>query len=219
MKAATRGFFGRMEPSDREGIDRTQRVKAAPCRRGRSTAKVTRNFLVSIVYPGQTTEPKASAMSCSKIMLIRHAERPSPDKSIRGVTQEGVKSKQELTVRGWQRAGALARFFAPRDNRFVHPALARPEILFACKAGPAAPSLRPQHTLLPLANLLEAELNRDYYEGQENELVQKSDRRARHGADRMETQHYARHRQCRFGKQDKCAAILAARPFRSRLGL
>jgi hypothetical protein len=32
---------------------------------------------------------------------------------------------------------------------------------------------RPQHSLLPLASLLEAELNRDYYEGQEKELVQK----------------------------------------------
>lgn len=106
-------------------------------------------------------------------MLIRHAERPSADKSIRGVTQEGVKNKEELTVRGWQRAGALVRFFAPRDNRFVHPALARPDILFACKAGPAAPSLRPQHTLLPLAELLEVELNCDYYEGEEKQLVRK----------------------------------------------
>ena len=32
---------------------------------------------------------------------------------------------------------------------------------------------RPQHSLLPLASLLEAELNRDYYEGQEKEFVQK----------------------------------------------
>ncbi|MGH9864675.1 MAG: hypothetical protein ACRD4H_04600 [Candidatus Acidiferrales bacterium] len=112
-------------------------------------------------------------MSRAKIMLIRHAERPSADKSIRGVTEEDVKNKEELTVRGWQRAGALVRFFAPHDNRFVHPALARPEILFDCKAGLAAPSLRPQHSLAPLARLIEAELNRDYYEGQEKELVQK----------------------------------------------
>jgi hypothetical protein len=106
-----------------------------------------------------------------KIMLIRHAERPSADKSVRGVTLEGVKDKEELTVRGWQRAGALVRFFAPLDNRFVHPALARPDILFACKAGPEAPSLRPQHTLLPLADLLKVEFNCDYFEGEEEELV------------------------------------------------
>ena len=108
---------------------------------------------------------------CDKIMLIRHAERPSADKSVRGVTQEGVKNKEELTVRGWQRAGALVRFFAPLDNCFVHSALARPEILFACKAGPEAPSLRPQHTLLPLAALLQVEFNFDYFEGEEEELV------------------------------------------------
>jgi hypothetical protein len=113
-------------------------------------------------------------MSCAKIMLIRHTERPSPDKSIRGVTQEGIKNKEELTVRGWQRAGALVRFFAPRDNHFVHPALAQPEILFACKAGPTAPSLRPQHSLVPLAELIQVEFNRDYFEGEEEALVQKA---------------------------------------------
>jgi hypothetical protein len=113
-------------------------------------------------------------MRCAKIMLIRHTERPSADKSIRGVTQAGVKDKEELSVRGWQRAGALVPFFAPRDNHFVHPALARPAILFACKAGPAAPSLRPQHSLLPLAELIQVDFNRDYFEGQEEQLVQKA---------------------------------------------
>src|SRR5476649_187515 len=111
-------------------------------------------------------------MSCAKIMLIRHAERPSADKSIRGVTLEGIKNKEELTVRGWQRAGALVRFFAPRDNRFVHPELERPAVLFACKAGPAAPSLRPQHSLLPLAELIQTEFNRAYFEGEEEALVE-----------------------------------------------
>jgi hypothetical protein len=110
-------------------------------------------------------------MSCNKIMLIRHAERPSADKSIRGVTLEGIKNKEELTVRGWQRAGALVRFFAPLDNRFTHPGLARPEILFGCKAGPEAPSLRPQHTLMPLAELLKVEFNCAYFEGEEERLV------------------------------------------------
>jgi broad specificity phosphatase PhoE len=106
-------------------------------------------------------------------MLIRHAERPSADKSIRGVTLEGKKDKEELTVRGWQRAGALVRFFAPHGNRFSHPALAQPDILFACKADASDPSLRPQHTLLPLAELLKPEFNCDYYEGEEEKLVQK----------------------------------------------
>jgi hypothetical protein len=116
-------------------------------------------------------EQKAEAKMCDKIMLIRHAERPSADKSIRGVTEAGFKNKEELTVRGWQRAGALVRYFAPLDNRFVHTALARPDLLFACKAGPEAPSLRPQHTLLPLADFLQVEFNCDYFEGEEEALV------------------------------------------------
>jgi hypothetical protein len=110
-------------------------------------------------------------MSCAKIMLIRHAERPTADKSIRGVSQEGDKNKEEL---GWQRAGALVRFFAPFDSHFVHPNLERPDILFACKAGPTAPSLRPQHSLLPLAELIKVEFNCDYFEGEEGPLVQKA---------------------------------------------
>ncbi|MBO0734820.1 MAG: histidine phosphatase family protein [Methylocapsa sp.] len=110
-------------------------------------------------------------MSPSKIMLIRHAERPSSDKTVRGVSLEGAKDKEELTVRGWQRAGALVRFFAPLEDRFSNPALARPDILFACRAGPEAPSLRPQHTLMPLAGLLKVEFNCAYWEGEEAELV------------------------------------------------
>ena len=77
-------------------------------------------------------------------------------------------------MRGWQRAGALARFLAPHDNHFVHPELERPAILFACKAGPAAPSLRPQHSLLPLAELIQTEFNCAYFEGEEEALVHKA---------------------------------------------
>jgi hypothetical protein len=83
------------------------------------------------------------------------------------VTHEGVQSKEELTVRSWQRAGALARFLAPHDNHFVHPELERPTILFACKPGPAAPSLR-------LAELIQTEFNCACFEGEEEVLVQKA---------------------------------------------
>jgi hypothetical protein len=111
-------------------------------------------------------------MGCDKIMLIRHAERPSADKTIRGVDLTGHKDKESLTVRGWQRAGALVRFFVPLDDGFSHPALARPRALYACKAGPAAPSLRPQNTLVPLSEILtDAPFNCDFYEGEEAALV------------------------------------------------
>lgn len=110
-------------------------------------------------------------MSCDKIMLIRHAERPSPDKGWRGVGLDGRKNKESLTVRGWQRAGALVRFFAPLDGHFAHPAIACPKTLFACKADVISPSLRPQHTLLPLAEFLKSGINCSFYEGEEQALV------------------------------------------------
>jgi hypothetical protein len=110
-------------------------------------------------------------MTCDKIMLIRHAERPSPDKSIRGVAFDGQKDKESLTVRGWQRAGALVRFFAPLDDHFMQQGLARPATLYACRAAPEDPSLRPQHTLVPLTELLGVKLNRDHFRGDEMALV------------------------------------------------
>lgn len=112
-------------------------------------------------------------MSCNKIMLIRHSERPSPAHG-RGVSLSGDKDDRSLTVRGWQRAGALARFFVPLGGAFAHPALATPEALFACKAGPKAQSLRPQHTLLPIAELLQIKLNCDYFEDDITALVEKA---------------------------------------------
>ena len=110
-------------------------------------------------------------MACDKIMLIRHAQRPNADKSLRGVGFDGRKDKESLTVRGWQRAGALARFFAPLDDHFAQPGLARPASLYACRAAPEDPSLRPQHTLVPLAELLQIELNCDHFHGDEIALV------------------------------------------------
>jgi hypothetical protein len=114
-----------------------------------------------------------SLMICEKIMLMRHSERPSAEPKIRGVGLDGRKNKESLAVRGWQRAGALVRFFAPIDGRFADPALATPKTLFACKAAPQDPSLRPQHTLSPLAEFLQVASNCDYFHGEEADLVQK----------------------------------------------
>ena len=40
-----------------------------------------------------------------KIMVIRHAEKPNGQAT--GVKESGEPSSRDLTVRGWQRAGAL----------------------------------------------------------------------------------------------------------------
>jgi hypothetical protein len=88
----------------------------------------------------------------TKIMIIRHAEKPSG--STQGVGLNGADDKEDLIVQGWQRAGALARFFAPHDPATLSPGLATPTALFAADAASAESSLRPQHTVLPLSQLL-----------------------------------------------------------------
>jgi len=118
------------------------------------------------------------AMPPLKIMLIRHSEKPIKDRnllpnSIRGVEPDGTKSKDSLSVRGWQRAGALVRYFAPLDGQApLDPTIAQPDCLFACRAYPTNTSLRPQQTLWPLAEELAIPVNCDFAEGEEPALVE-----------------------------------------------
>jgi hypothetical protein len=99
-------------------------------------------------------------MAAAKIMIVRHAEKPSDDGKILGVDADGKDNPEELIVRGWQRSGALVRLFAPRDGRFVDPHLATPKTIFASKTEHhEGQSLRPQHTVLELATLLGLELS------------------------------------------------------------
>src|ERR1700743_2749207 len=53
------------------------------------------------------------AVAPQRVMFIRHAEKPPgvPPYDGAGVDAKGKKDKESLTVRGWQRAGALAKFF------------------------------------------------------------------------------------------------------------
>ena len=110
-------------------------------------------------------------MPANKIMVIRHAEKPGDDGTIMGVSAEGKDDKHELVVRGWQRSGALARFFAPRDGKFVDPRLGQPRTIFASEVKGDNKSLRPQHTVLELATLLNFKLELDYTKGEETSLV------------------------------------------------
>jgi hypothetical protein len=132
-------------------------------------------------------------MPASKIMLIRHAEKPGDDsdkdeydpgdyidpgddtdgkkKKILGVDWYGNNNKEELTARGWQRSGALVRLFAPLNGNFVNPDLAQPNIIFAAGAPTKSDSMRPQHTVLELANLLGLTLQTGYLKGDETGLA------------------------------------------------
>ena len=113
-------------------------------------------------------------MSATKIMIIRHAEKPSDDGTVKGVSAAGTPDVEELIARGWQRSGALVRFFAPRDGRFADQRLAQPSTIFASGVGKHSKSLRPQHTVLELATALKLKLDLRFAKGDEADLVKAS---------------------------------------------
>jgi hypothetical protein len=113
--------------------------------------------------------PKAS-----KIMVIRHAEKPTGQ--VTGVKETGESSSHDLIVRGWQRAGALACLFAPARGPLQDPLLATPEFIFASAAADDpdpgnSKSRRSQETVTPLAQLLSVDIDLNFSKGQEPELV------------------------------------------------
>lgn len=95
--------------------------------------------------------------SATKIMIIRHAEKPSGKGAPYGVNSDGVGDPESLTVQGWQRAGALADLFAPSRGSLQDPHLATPQFIFASKAAPhtGSDSMRPQETVTPLIDKLQ----------------------------------------------------------------
>ena len=98
----------------------------------------------------------------TKIMLIRHAEKPDDDSNTRGVTLKGARSHESLDVRGWQRAGALTSLFAPTGGHFQNASLARPRFLYASKFLRRKGSKRPVQTITPLADKLDIKINDDF---------------------------------------------------------
>jgi phosphohistidine phosphatase SixA len=101
-----------------------------------------------------------------RIMIIRHAEKHT-DGHERGVDFDGFHTKHELTVRGWQRAGALVGFFAPPGGLPAGAPISTPRSILASAATKASPSLRAQHTVLALAELLRIEIDKQHADGEE----------------------------------------------------
>lgn len=99
-------------------------------------------------------------MPASKIMLIRHAEKPAH--KIAGVLTEGANDEHSLSVQGWQRAGALAVWLDPKHARIKHPHLAPPDHLYAAKFHEGHHSKRCYQTLLPLSEKLKIDINIDF---------------------------------------------------------
>lgn len=107
-----------------------------------------------------------------KIMVIRHAEKPSNTPPPYGVTLEGEREKESLSVRGWQRAGALACYFAPANCPFSDPALAVPQFLYASKPTRRNGSRRPVETITPLAEKLAIRINSNFSKLEAEEMME-----------------------------------------------
>lgn len=114
------------------------------------------------------------APKATKIMVIRHAEKPAGQ--VAGINESGVPNGRDLTVRGWQRAGALACLFAPARGPLQSGLLASPRFIFASAPaddpeGGNSRSRRSQETVTPLAQLLDIDINLTFSKGQEKALA------------------------------------------------
>lgn len=101
-------------------------------------------------------------MKATKIMIVRHAEKPADSGAPYGVDSSGNQDPESLIPRGWQRAGALATLFDPADGHFQSPDIAVPQHLYASGVGKHSNSLRPQETITPLSEKLDININNKY---------------------------------------------------------
>lgn len=93
-------------------------------------------------------------MAPSRIMIMRHGESHDAP----GVDAPNTPDKHSLDVRGWQRAGALVRFFRPLGGTSDMT----PDSIFASKIAEGSETKRPQQTVAPLAALLGLPVRADH---------------------------------------------------------
>ncbi|WP_395387676.1 hypothetical protein [Mesorhizobium ciceri] len=99
-------------------------------------------------------------------MIIRHAEKPVPGGADLGVDEQGEGDPASLTVRGWQRAGALCRLFSEPPLPLSMPASIVASATVK-KDGSGTRSKRPSQTIAPLAMRLGLEPDLTHSKGQE----------------------------------------------------
>jgi len=123
----------------------------------------------------------------STIMIIRHAEKPPEPPAAPppfGVSLDGTQDDHSLSVRGWQRAGALVSLFVP--SRPVPSSIKAPQFIYAVKvdgddekprdaAGVriGTKGRRAQQTIAPIAEILgpTATLNFTFDKGDEAAMI------------------------------------------------
>jgi len=103
-------------------------------------------------------------------MVIRHGEKEEAPAARHCINELGDPDDDGLSVRGWQRAGALVALFGsePRAREF---GLTVPEKLYACAVAPQHLSKRSVLTLDPLAQRLGLALNTGFTKGDEAVLA------------------------------------------------
>ncbi|MGO4396348.1 hypothetical protein AB4Z46_33880 [Variovorax sp. M-6] len=104
------------------------------------------------------------------LFVIRHAEKPTPDNVVQAVDDFGRPNPHELSVLGWQRAGALAALFGS-PSRLTASGLEQPRHLFAARPTAEKPSARSLRTLQPLADVLGLAGSLEFAVGEEAALV------------------------------------------------
>lgn len=111
-------------------------------------------------------------MSTKKIMVIRHAEKPTGEPGGEpGVMPDGTANEEALTATGWKRAQALVGLFDPVGGQFKSPELVKPLRLFASVPSSVDASLRPVQTITPLAEALGLDINKSFGKDDEKDLV------------------------------------------------
>jgi broad specificity phosphatase PhoE len=111
-------------------------------------------------------------MSTKKIMVIRHAEKPTgAPNSEPGVMPDGSQNKEALTETGWRRANALVELFNPANGHFKSPEIVKPQHLFASAPSAVDESLRPVQTITPLSQSLGVEIDESFSKEDEKALV------------------------------------------------
>ncbi len=96
--------------------------------------------------------PATQAGGATKIMIIRHAEKPVGQ--ITGINASGSPDSSSLIPQGWQRSGALISLFGSSSGP-----LPVPSYLFAPNLFGSGTSKRPFETITPLAAKLGITIN------------------------------------------------------------
>ncbi len=114
--------------------------------------------------------------NATKIMIIRHAEKPPSNPPPNGVTNAGEVSADSLIVQGWQRAGALVVLFKPARGPLQDPLLATPQFIYACSPTDPDEANRPEETVMPLLDALQTPAgqligNFTFHKGEEPDVV------------------------------------------------